>query len=66
MRSKEREDVIIAYFTLQFGHLNQFSMTNERKRYRTHVIDENRSILDGLEERRVGGILKVASVLLKR
>lgn len=38
---------------------------NERKRYETHVIHENRSVLCGLEERGVGGILEVTSVLLK-
>lgn len=32
MRSKEREDVIIAYFTLQFSYLNQFSTPVRRER----------------------------------
>lgn len=68
MRSKETEDVIISYFTLNntvWLSKSVFDDCNERKRYGTHVIDENRSVLDGLEEWRVGGILEVASVLLK-
>lgn len=31
----------------------------------THVVDEAGSVLGGLEERRVGGVFEVASVLLK-
>lgn len=68
MRSKETEDDIIACFTLNnTGWLSKsvFDGYIEGKRYGTHVIHENRSVLDGLEERRVGGILEVASVLLK-
>lgn len=31
----------------------------------THVVDQAGSVLGGLEERRVGGVFEVASVLLK-
>lgn len=31
----------------------------------THIVDQAGSVLGGLEERRVGGVLEVASVLLK-
>lgn len=68
MRSKETENAIIVYFPFNdtvWLCKSVYDDCNERKRYETHVIDENRSVLCGLEERGVGGILEVASVLLK-
>lgn len=36
------------------------------KKEGTHVVNEDRGLFGSLEERRVGGVLEVASVLLKR
>lgn len=35
------------------------------KKEGTHVVNEDRGLFGSLEERRVGGVLEVASVLLK-